>query len=408
MLINMNPNKLIFFSKITIGITIFIYIFTQILIVTLDINKYREKVIRLVQTQTAHRLSIDGDFRIILSPFPIVVIENIKLDNAEWGINPVMFDAKRVEVKLALLPLLNKNITIKKLTIIQPHIYIENDNNNELNWLFKKQENNTVEQNISKTEVKYIKKSREYKLNKIEIKDATVVLNDSASGKSIKFARSYANISINSFQSPIKFIMGGNYNKRRFNINGELNNLMSLINNQKTSFNTNIIISHINTNISGYIEKPLALKGFNLDFISELDSLRTFNRLLGKDFPHVGPNYLHMTLTDELDDNIVKDFNIIIGDTKINGDIRILLSEYRPSIYATLHTNYFDTTPYINKKNKNIDVNSNFNSDLIKHIDKIDASLQIDEFKFNDEIENDVKYKIQLFDGILVMKKELN
>ena len=182
--------------------------------------------------------------------------------------------------------------------------------------------------------------------------------------------------------------------------------MMSFYFRLKTSFNTNITISHINTNFSGSVEKPMTLKGLNVQLASELDSLRSLDRILGKRLPHVGPNYMNMTITDVDDNYVINDFNIFIGDKEIKGEVELRLSGYRPSIFAELHTAYFDLTPFIHKKN--IEEFISFNSDLISHIDKIDASLEINELKKHDQIENNVNYKMQLHDNSVLIKRDLN
>lgn len=413
----MNLNKLLFFSKIFVGILISLFITAQIVIATYDINKYKNYIIQAIESKTGHGFSINNDFKISLSPLPVLIIDGIELKNSSWGTHPVMFSAKRIEIKPALLPLINKNLTINKLTIIEPEILVEIHNENKLNWLFNKtkaitshNENNTPAQNNTLKEINIKNKkneqnnNRKYNLKEIEVKNATIVFNEIASSKSIKFTRSYATISMDNIHSPITFIFGGNYNKRRFNLDGKIDSPISLIGNKKTSFNTNIAISHINTNLSGYIEKPMSLKGLHLKLMSELDTLRSLDRILGYRFPHTGPNYLNMTISNKFDNYIIDDFNIIIGDKEISGEVQVSLYEYKPSVYAKLHTEYFNLTPYINEKN--IEEVVSFNSDLISYIHNIDVSLKINKLKINNQIDNSVIYKIELHDSSVSMKKE--
>src|SRR5690606_5752163 len=62
--------------------------------------------------------------------------ENVRLQNAPWGSRPDMLTAKRVEVEIALLPLLARRVRIEGLEVIEPDLVLEVDRNGNGNWQF--------------------------------------------------------------------------------------------------------------------------------------------------------------------------------------------------------------------------------------------------------------------------------
>jgi len=68
---------------------------------------------------------------------PKLVLGNIALQNAPWGSRPDMVTVKRLEIQVALLPLILGRIDIKRLVLIQPDILIETDRSGRSNLSFE-------------------------------------------------------------------------------------------------------------------------------------------------------------------------------------------------------------------------------------------------------------------------------
>jgi len=65
-----------------------------------------------------------------------VVLQDVSLGNAPWGKSPQMITAERVEVQMALLPLLHRDFQVRTLALIEPTIALETDAKGTGNWQF--------------------------------------------------------------------------------------------------------------------------------------------------------------------------------------------------------------------------------------------------------------------------------
>lgn len=89
-----------------------------------------------VKARTGRELVIEGPVGYSLSLVPMLYAENVRLQNAPWGSRPDMLTAKRVEVEIALLPLLARRVRIEGLEVIEPDLVLEVDRNGNGNWQF--------------------------------------------------------------------------------------------------------------------------------------------------------------------------------------------------------------------------------------------------------------------------------
>ena len=103
----------------------------------LDPNDYVDLLDAKVQEATGRELKIDGKVGYSLSLRPTVAAEGIRFQNAPWGSRPNMVTIKRIEIQIALLPLLSGDVEIRGLTLIDPDVLLEIGRDGAKNWEFK-------------------------------------------------------------------------------------------------------------------------------------------------------------------------------------------------------------------------------------------------------------------------------
>jgi uncharacterized protein involved in outer membrane biogenesis len=99
-----------------------------------DLQPYVGRVEAAAKDATGRELRIGGPVGVKLSLFPTVAAENVRFENARWGSRPDLATAKRVEVQLALLPLLTGNVVVRRLTLVAPDVLLEENARGERNW----------------------------------------------------------------------------------------------------------------------------------------------------------------------------------------------------------------------------------------------------------------------------------
>ena len=101
-----------------------------------DLNIYKPEIAARVEAATGRRLVIEGDIDLRLLPAPALRVEGVRLGNLEGAAAPDMVVLKTLEVRVALLPLLGREIEVERVRLVEPVIRLETLANGRSNWRF--------------------------------------------------------------------------------------------------------------------------------------------------------------------------------------------------------------------------------------------------------------------------------
>jgi uncharacterized protein involved in outer membrane biogenesis len=113
---------------VLIGVVVAIY--------TVDVNTLIAPVKDRVKAATGRDLTVRGGGSLSLSLNPKLVLSDVTLGNAPWAATPEMVTAERLELQVALLPLLSRRFELVELTLVRPVIALETDAKGQKNWEF--------------------------------------------------------------------------------------------------------------------------------------------------------------------------------------------------------------------------------------------------------------------------------
>ncbi len=118
------------------GLVLLVLIAVAIAVWTIDVNQFVGPIQARVKNATGRDLAIAGRVDLELGLVPKVVANDIRFGNAPWAREPQMLTAKRVEVEVALLPLLQRRFELVRLNLVEPVIALETDAHGKGNWEF--------------------------------------------------------------------------------------------------------------------------------------------------------------------------------------------------------------------------------------------------------------------------------
>ena len=101
---------------------------------TLDLNAFIGPVKDRVKALTGRELTIRGDARLALSLHPRLVLTDVALGNAPWATPKEMVTAERLELELALIPLLSRRFELTEVALVGPVVALETDAKGQRNW----------------------------------------------------------------------------------------------------------------------------------------------------------------------------------------------------------------------------------------------------------------------------------
>jgi len=101
-----------------------------------DGEALKPRAIEAVRRATGRELTIAGPVRLGWSLTPTVTAEGISLANPPGMSRPAMATLDRLDVQVALWPLLRRRVEVRGLTLIGPDVLLERDAAGQPNWVF--------------------------------------------------------------------------------------------------------------------------------------------------------------------------------------------------------------------------------------------------------------------------------
>lgn len=95
------------------------------------------EVERAVEGATGRDLTISGDVGVSFWPVLGLRAEDVALANVEGGRAPAFLDARELDIGVELMPLLRREVVVRRLVLKQPRIALEVDGEGAPNWLLR-------------------------------------------------------------------------------------------------------------------------------------------------------------------------------------------------------------------------------------------------------------------------------
>jgi uncharacterized protein involved in outer membrane biogenesis len=118
------------------GVTALILVVVAVVIATVDVRSLVGPLQARVKAETGRDLVFGGPIDLKVSLEPKLIAHDVALANASWSASTPMVRAKRVEVQVALLPLLQKRFDVVEVALVEPVIALETDAKGRANWDF--------------------------------------------------------------------------------------------------------------------------------------------------------------------------------------------------------------------------------------------------------------------------------
>lgn len=103
-------------------------------LVSFNPNSLKPRIEAAVKQATGRELTLNGPIRLQWALRPTLAVNDVALSNPPGFSRPEMAKLQRLELRLALFPLLHRQVEIDKLALIKPDIALETDAQGRPNW----------------------------------------------------------------------------------------------------------------------------------------------------------------------------------------------------------------------------------------------------------------------------------
>ena len=122
------------------GLTIFVIAALIIIPFFVDINKFKPEIEKWVAEATGRSFTIGSDLDLSLFPFAGIKFSNLQLGSPQGFKEKEFVTIKEFEVRVKLLPLISKEVQVKRFIMNQPRIVLVKNKTGKTNWDFGKKQ----------------------------------------------------------------------------------------------------------------------------------------------------------------------------------------------------------------------------------------------------------------------------
>ncbi|CAA7616666.1 AsmA family protein [Magnetospirillum sp. UT-4] len=240
----------------------------------IDLKAYKLQIAQRVEALTGRDLAIAGPLELRPGLPPMLVARGVTLSNPPGASRADMIKVARVEAEVALLPLLKREIRVRRLTFVAPDILLEGSGRGGGNWHFTSAPD-APQGRIATTR---------FDLSEVRIKNGRLAWRDAATGAgdSVNLHK----VSVQPQQTGaagLNLRVVGDHLSRDFEITGRLGTVEQAEGGKPWPLQLNAAMAGMKASAQGTVLAPLAGSGFDLKLSAQGDDFAEVLRQLGFD-----------------------------------------------------------------------------------------------------------------------------
>lgn len=311
-----------------------------------DFNDLKPRITEAVLDATGRKLTIGGDIDLRISLTPSIVLEDIGFENAPWGTRPEMVKVKYLEIQVAIIPLISKQIKVQRFVAREPDILVETDSSGNSNLVFHTAEKEGPgREKVDSSEGMIGLPALIF--NILEIEKGKLQYRDGKSEKITSLNLNRLRATGKGMDDPVEILLDGDFDGQPFEIKGNLGPI-SLLAAPEKAWPLKIEAKALDArlDLDGYIKNGLSGQGIDLGFGAGIQDWTKISQYFGK----VLPLKDRLEISGRLKDNGIKSFTIqdlkvALGANIVKGSLGMDLSKAIPIIQAELSSDDLDLRP---------------------------------------------------------------
>ncbi len=289
-----------------------------------DFNNFKPAIAGVVKDAIGRELTISGNVEFELGIRPTLVVENVSLQNASWSSTPDLAQVKRLEVQIAVLPLIIGKFDFAHLVLVEPAVIVEFNSSGTSNFSFDTSSEEKDESAIPPPPLIF---------SDVLIEKGLFTYKDvkSSFNFSVRIDRLAAEIP--GFDKPLQLKFKGAFDDVPLTLDGTVGPIWAWVE-PGYSLPANFTVKSAGTSvrIKGELRDPVNLKDLTFDIAARGSSVSEVAKLAGlPDVPELGAFKLDVRVSDPEDHLGVEKLNIQIGTEELaaislTGDIKDLFA----------------------------------------------------------------------------------
>jgi len=309
---------------------------------TLDFNTYKPMIQDAVLKAGGRALLIDGDMRLSVSLHPALRVEGVHLANPAGFSRPNTVDVARMDVEIALLPLLYGELLVEHVDLIDPDILLEKLSDGRDNWSLPGE---LAGEGVSAAaEAGPDSPTILPRVHRVMIRNATLGFRDAGELRPRSLVVPEIELWEGNGEGKDKLLLRarGEFEKVPLKLQGSLSSLHALLANQALAVSLHASVPGVELKLGGSMQQPLDAKGMSLEIDADSPGIGSLARLFK--LPPVLALAMHLktTLQDDAEGFLLQGFQARLGGNDVSGDVHIGMPKGRLRLDAMLVSNAID------------------------------------------------------------------
>lgn len=246
--------------KWIVGISVFLIIALMVsvygLLATYDYNKLKPRVARMVKDATGRDLRLGGEINLAIGLSPSLVVKDVTFANASWGSQPQMIKVEKLQAQVRLLPLLFKDVEVKRIGLAGVDVLLETDPNGQGNWDFI-----TAGSSAGKAG---IFKPKDIEVDNIHIEKFQLIFREGKTGPTRRLTLASLDVARSEAEDKLTLELKADYNGQPVTLSGKTGRIRYLLAQQRFPLELAGTFSNAKVEIAGAIDDILNLQGIDL------------------------------------------------------------------------------------------------------------------------------------------------
>ena len=242
-----------------------------------DYTKLKPRLAQLVKDATGRELNLGGDVDLAIGFSPALVVTEVTLANASWGSRPQMIKVDKLEVQLRLLPLLFREVQLKRIGLAGVDVLLETDPNGQGNWDFS-----TRGRPVGKGGVAT---PTDIAIDNLRIENARLTFREGKTGSTRRFNQTRLDLVRKKTGDELALDLKADYNGQPVTLAGTTGSIHRLY--QRKRFPVQLVANYagVTVSINGAIDDIHDLAGVDLNLDGSGQDLSVIGPIIGQTLP---------------------------------------------------------------------------------------------------------------------------
>jgi uncharacterized protein involved in outer membrane biogenesis len=307
---------------------------------SMDFNQYKGLIAEQAKAATGRDLKFAGDIKVQVSLTPSLSVEGVSFSNASWGSRPEMAKLRKLDVEVALMPLLSKQVQVNRLVLEGLDLLAETDKQGRGNWEFGTDKKDAPAAKGGEAAPMPVVKM-------VRLKDIKIAYKDGKSGQTVNVGLDSLDVAADDPSAPLAVKLAGAMNGVAYKLDGKVGSVPDILAGKPMPVSMKADLLGIASTVDGRIGKPLEGKGIDLAVKVDVPKLADTVKAaaaLAPDLKDAGPVpavpvSFAGKVTDTAKGYAVDGMKLTLGGSDLSGRLAVALGGARPAIEADLASN---------------------------------------------------------------------